>query len=347
LTASERSEILLRMRTRSLLFALALAALLALPVASAEATLYSFGSPISGAFPGVLCSSPGGTWINTALAEPGAGLTAPVSGAIVRWRMAGAYSGGPFKLRVLRPVGGGKYTAVASSPEVSPTTGSGLLSFETAIPVQAGDTIGLDVHEGCVGVAGISGSHMNNWNPDIKEGDSSAPTYTNYPNVEAGFDAFVQPPPVIGAISPAAVPTAGGVAVTISGQNFEGASAVSFAGVPAAFSRESSSQIRASVPAGAAGAVAVVVTTPAGTASAPFTYLGAAAPLPVSAQCVVPRLGGKKLKAAKKLLKAGDCKPGKVSKHKGITAADGKVVHQSAKAGAKLAAGTKVKLTLG
>ena len=45
-----------------------------------------------------------GTWTNTRLA-PGANLTSPADGTIVRWRIVEA-TGGPFYLRVLTPVGG-------------------------------------------------------------------------------------------------------------------------------------------------------------------------------------------------------------------------------------------------
>ncbi len=334
------------MRSRSLLLAFALAALFALPAASAQATQFLVGSPLSGSFGGGACSGPSGTWLNTAVSSTSATLTAPVSGAVVRWRLTGAYNAKSFNLRVLRPASGGKYAAVGASAPVSPAKGSGLISFETAIPIQAGDVIAVDVHEGCLGSAAPAGVHDVNWNPVLAEGGSPvSPQYGPF-NTEIGYDAYVQPAPTISSITPASGSIAGGAAVTISGANFEGATAISFGAVPASFNRESSTQIQATVPAGVAGPATVTVTTPAGTASVPFTYLGAPAPLPV-AQCVVPKLAGKKLKAAKKKLKAGDCKVGEVKKHKGVTAADGKVVHQSAKAGAKLAAGTKVKLTLG
>jgi hypothetical protein len=81
---------------------------------------------------------------------------------------------------------------------------------------------------------------------------------------------------------------------------------------------------------------------------------GAAAPAPLPAPtptppvltCKVPNLHGKGLKAAKKKLKAADCKLGKVTKKKGATAKTGKVGKQSPKAGKILAPGSKVKVTL-
>lgn len=84
--------------------------------------------------------------------------------------------------------------------------------------------------------------------------------------------------------------------------------------------------------------------------NADVEFLGPPAPPPPPvtppANCVVPKLQGKKLKAAKKKIKAAGCKLGKVTKRKGATAANGKVAGQSPQAGKTVAAGTKVKVTL-
>jgi len=71
------------------------------------------------------------------------------------------------------------------------------------------------------------------------------------------------------------------------------------------------------------------------------------APAPVAPQCVVPVLKGKKLKAAKRKIRAAGCKVGKVTRRKGARAAKAKVVGQAPKAGKTVAAGSAVKLTLG
>jgi hypothetical protein len=67
---------------------------------------------------------------------------------------------------------------------------------------------------------------------------------------------------------------------------------------------------------------------------------------PAAAQCTVPTLQGKKLKAAKKKIRAAGCKVGEVTKRKGTTAANGRVVAQGPKAGKVVAAGTVVRVTL-
>jgi hypothetical protein len=85
--------------------------------------------------------------------------------------------------------------------------------------------------------------------------------------------------------------------------------------------------------------LAAPVVTPAPTpAPAPV------APVPT---CKVPKLMGKKLKAAKKAIRAADCKVGTVTKKKGVTAKTGKVVRQSPKVGTSKAAGSKVSFKLG
>jgi PASTA domain len=71
-----------------------------------------------------------------------------------------------------------------------------------------------------------------------------------------------------------------------------------------------------------------------------------AAPAPTPT-CTVPKLKGKKLKAAKKAIRSADCKVGTVTKKKGVTGKSGKVVTQSPKVGTSKAAGSKVSFKLG
>jgi hypothetical protein len=84
-------------------------------------------------------------------------------------------------------------------------------------------------------------------------------------------------PPTVSSVSPSAGPLGGAISVTITGTNFAGATAVSFGGTAASsYHVDTSSQITATSPAGAAGAVDVTVTTPSGTSSVvgadTFTY---------------------------------------------------------------------------
>jgi len=80
-------------------------------------------------------------------------------------------------------------------------------------------------------------------------------------------------------------------------------------------------------------------------ASATITIAPAATTVPTkSAACVVPKLKGKKLKAAGKALTKADCKLGKVKGNKSKSA---KVAKQSPKPGKVLAPGAKVNVKLG
>lgn len=84
--------------------------------------------------------------------------------------------------------------------------------------------------------------------------------------------------PVVTGVAPSTGPTSGGSSITLTGTGFTGATAVTFAGIPAtSFIVNSATQITATTPAGSAGAAVVTVTTPGGT-SAPAAFFFYAAP---------------------------------------------------------------------
>ena len=99
-----------------------------------------------------------------------------------------------------------------------------------------------------------------------------------------------QPGPVVSGLSPSSGPVAGGTAVTISGSGFTDATGVRFGGAAASFTVRSDGAIAATAPAGASGAVHVVVTTKAGSSSAGsadvFTYMPSVTDLSVSSGTV-------------------------------------------------------------
>jgi hypothetical protein len=157
----------------------------------AQAATVTIGSPLTTTFPGQYASAPSGTWVNSSLSEPGANVASPVSGTIVRWRLAGNHNDGPFKLRVLRPGPGGVYTGAGTSASVAVLPGT--QTFSTSLAVQPGDVIGLNVITGSqIGIASVNGSHLINWNPALADGSTSAPPYTNFPDLELGFNADVE-----------------------------------------------------------------------------------------------------------------------------------------------------------
>jgi hypothetical protein len=323
-------------------FIAAVASIGALLVAStAQASTITVGSVLP---PGSTPTEFGAveTFFNTALPEKGANLTSPVSGAIVRWRMQDS-AGGPFYLRVLRPNGSGGYMAAGTSNPVTPSS-SGLQTFTANLPVQAGDLIGVDPTNVSdkIGVAGVAGASFGFIFPPPFDGATVAPSGSEA-GKEVELSAEVQPTPAITSITPDFGPVAGGTSVTITGTDLASASAVKFGTVPAtSFKAESETKVTAVAPPSAAvGPVDVTATTIAGTSATTrddrFFYEG----------CVVPKLKGKKLKSARRMLGRADCKVGKITRRNAKPSKAGKVLKQGAKPGKVLASGSKVNLTVG
>jgi hypothetical protein len=82
------------------------------------------------------------TATNTGLPEPGALIASPANGTVVSWKVTGA-SGGPFRLRIVRPFGAGTYTGAGTSA-AGAITGGGVLTFPTSLRIQKGDLVGVD-----------------------------------------------------------------------------------------------------------------------------------------------------------------------------------------------------------
>ncbi len=104
------------------------------------------------------------------------------------------------------------------------------------------------------------------------------------------------PAPTLTAVSPVSGPTAGGTLVTLTGNNFTGATSVTFGGAAGTgLTVVTNTTITVTTPAGAAGAVAVAISTGSGTATlaASYTYSVAAAPTLTSVSPVSgPTTGG-------------------------------------------------------
>jgi hypothetical protein len=279
------------------------------------------------------------TLFNSALPEKGANLTSPVDGTIVRWRVQGA-SGGPFTLRVLRPNNSGGYKASGTSNPATPG-GEGLQTFTANLPVEAGDLIGVDPANASdkIGVAEVAGANYGFIFPPPFDGATVAPSGSAQ-GKEIEISAEVQPVPAITEVTPNHGTVKGGTKVTITGTDLASASSVKFGETPAtSYQVESETKITAVAPASKkVGPVDVTVTTLAGTNKLGrpdrFEYEG----------CVVPKLKGKTLKAAKNKLRDARCKLGKVKKGPGKP---GKVVKQNPKPRKVLKSGSKVSVTLG
>jgi hypothetical protein len=325
----------LRRCTRCASAAVALLASTLLPLAAApaaSATTVTLGPDLTGISTSgthFTCGVTGGCTFS----QGAQSYVSPVSGEIVRWRVAAGT--GTFALRVLKGNTGG-----AVGPTETATTES-VEEFPTAVPIRAGELVGLDLpKEGSgVGYRFKEGASIGYWAGTIAEGETRPPTSTTN-GFELLFNADVQPAPGISGLSPPSGPVNAVTGVVIGGHDLIGATAVKFGTVPAtAFTVDSDSQITASAPPSAAiASVPVTVTTIAGSATSTqnFSYEG----------CRVPKLKGKRLKAAKKQIRAAGCKLGKLTKRKSATAKKGKVAKQTPKPGTVATPGTKVKLTI-
>jgi hypothetical protein len=308
----------------------------ALAASSARASTVTVGSPLIGVFTNTdSCGPPSCTWASSQLAAAGANAASPVTGVIVRWRMTGSYSGGPFELRVLRPASGGAYTGAGTSGPVTPPGGT--QTFAANLPIEAGDLIGLDEPTGShIGAYGVLGDVALAFGPPaLADGSTASPSLVSGNN-EPGFNADVQPEPGINLIGPTSGSVSGGTKVVIAGHDLGGASAVHFGAATVGFTVDSDSKITATAPASTSiGPVDVGVTTVGGTTPAvaadKFTFTG----------CVVPKLKGR-LGKAKKVLGRNDCHLGKVKGPRG-----GTVKKQSPKPGTVLPPDSKVTVKLG
>lgn len=83
-------------------------------------------------------------------AGDGESLSAPSGGAITAWSVRSGDVNAKYELRVLRPTGGGQFTAVGtSSPQTVPDAEDKVRGpFAVSLPVKAGDRIALDVISG-------------------------------------------------------------------------------------------------------------------------------------------------------------------------------------------------------
>lgn len=278
----------------------------------------------------------------------------PRAGMITSWSTnAGAGAGQALKMMVFRPLGAENVYTVVGHDGPRSLAANVLNTFSVVIPVQAGDVIGLndanasaETPNACFFATTVTTDILALATASTPDGGSvTLPPLAigGRPNVAA----TLQPAPAVATISPSSGWFLGGTPVTITGTDFEGASAVSFGETPASgYSVDSESQITAISPPGSAGAtVDVSVMTSAGTsatgAADKFTYT--AGPARVS-RCIVPKLKGKSLKASRKKLHSADCKLGKIEGPRGRAV---KVRTQTPNAGRVLAPGAKISITFG
>src|SRR5262249_12617515 len=192
------------------------------------------------------------TIIQTGVSNGNTPYTLPTSGLITSW----SFQDGPstvsgLELKVARPTSTAHtYAIVAESTAGLQSTNAVSGPYPVAIPVQAGDLIGI-----YAGSASWCESSIGATSADIEAavgGDQppgSTASFLPVPGRRIPVSATLQPTPGITLISPASGSVSGGTTVTIAGHDFAGASAVTFGGVPAMkFSVGSDNAIRATSP---------------------------------------------------------------------------------------------------
>ncbi|HEY5977820.1 MAG TPA: PASTA domain-containing protein [Solirubrobacterales bacterium] len=313
--------------------------------ASAASAQVSVGQTVRPPFELLACSSPTAYEEVQVSVGDGSGYSMPVSGTLTSWSTnAGPGPGQSMGIKVYRPLDELRFQVVAEDGPRALTSG-GRNSFPVEIPVQAGDILGIFVPangnaECRFGQTGL-GTDFYRYNPGSSPSGAVVEFSPGLFGTEERLnaEASLLPPPAVSSLSPSSGPIKGAT-VAIGGANFAVVKGVAFGGIPAkSFSVDSEGQITAVAPdSSTLSRVSVAVTTAAGTAtsSQTFAYEG----------CKVPKLKGRKLRAAKNGIRKSRCKLGSVKKRGDATAKTGKVAKQSPKPGKVLLPGTKVKVTL-
>jgi hypothetical protein len=322
-----------------------LAVSVALLIVPAGATAQVTLGQLAPANPPARCVGPKFDVAPTVVAS-GTRYDVPADGVITSWSTNAASGDGQLlTFKVVRSVENRNLVVGHDGPR--PLVPGVTNTFKTAIPVRAGDMLSLNrandrtAPNACVFATGNAADSVTESAPEIDTADgllwSNDRTVTgNRLNVQATFLA----PPALTGIGTTRGSVTGGAPVVLSGANLAEVRSVTFGGLPAAgFTVDSESQITAMAPPSAAiASVPVVVTTVAGSATAPQGFAYEA--------CRVPKLKGKTLKAARRLLASSGCRLAKLKRRfSGKATRVAKVVGQGSKPGALLAPGTAVKLT--
>ena len=164
-----------------------------------------------------------------------------------------------------------------SAPTISGFPASGLVGQAVAI---AGTNLGSTYRVRFNGTDAVAATYTSLTGITVKvpagatTGAITLTTVTGSVTTGTSFTVLAPgPAPTISSFAPAAGSAQGG-AVTLTGTNFTGATAVSFNGTAAAFTVGNATTISTTVPTGA-GSGALIVTTPNGSASITFTVLPA------------------------------------------------------------------------
>jgi hypothetical protein len=178
---------------RALAIVAAVAGSLWTPGAANAAT--TFGSDLDLAPNLASCIQSPCTVANTTL--PGAQLTSPIDGVVVRWRVRVSGQATLLMLYVIRPAAGGAYSFVDSStPEAIPVTADQVLPFATRQPIAAGDLLGVTVlgpGQPALSSNDQAGVTWVRWTPALAAGETRVPQVFPPPSFEVLVNSDVEP----------------------------------------------------------------------------------------------------------------------------------------------------------
>jgi len=182
------------LRGKGFPLAASLAALLLTATVSPARAVVTIGSNLARVPDSAANYSPRPTFSNSALAPdlraPG-GVSSPVNGTVVRWRIRVGGSTRVTNLRIIRPLGGGRFTGAGTSPSVLPPINA-TTTYDAQLPIRIGDYIGID----CCQLAGtgaeffVTGAAIRNeWQPSLADGGpAQAPFSTNLYEIALNAD---------------------------------------------------------------------------------------------------------------------------------------------------------------
>jgi hypothetical protein len=137
-------------------------------------------------------------------------LQVPFDGTVTSFSLNAGSSGGSVRLRVLRPAGGGQFTAVANGPAAT-IPDLGVSTFAVSVPVKAGDLLALDNDSSAILFDTSDGAAVTAYyQPALADGATAAPNRTQG-GLRLLFSATVQSPAST-TTGPGTTPAAGAIA---------------------------------------------------------------------------------------------------------------------------------------
>jgi hypothetical protein len=121
------------------------------------------------------------------------GVSSPVNGTLVRWRIRVGDSTGATNFRIIRPLPGGLFTGAGSSASVTPAIGA-TTSYGAQLPIKIGDYIGLDSPQSPGAEFFVTGGAAvrNEWQPRLADGSPGHPPSRTNP-YEIALNADIDP----------------------------------------------------------------------------------------------------------------------------------------------------------